>query len=151
MKVARIAVCFILGVMTILLPCTSLAQGETIKLEATYPRVESAPPKPSFEFVVALTYHGGQGLNFDLKLTTPTGWITYITPANQSTRVSVIKLEPASPESIKVIAAPPESDLPEPREYRITLEASSDGVKGSIELIAVVKPTYSLDFVTSPT
>ncbi|MFH0846837.1 MAG: NEW3 domain-containing protein [Chloroflexota bacterium] len=148
MKALRITLC-ILGLLAILLPNPALAQAETIKLEATYPRVESAPPQPTFEFIVTLTYQGAQVLTFDLRLTAPTGWSTYITPDKETTRVSVVKFEPASPKVIRVFAIPPEP-VPLPGDYRITLEASSGVVKGSLELTAVILPTYSLDIISSP-
>lgn len=149
MKVTRIIGSILLAVVSILVPNPVLAQTEAVKLETTYPRVESAPPKPSFEFIVTLSYQGAQAQTFDLKPTAPTGWTTYITPDKETTRVSVIKLEPASTEIIRVTATPPEP-VPAPGEYKIILEASSGAVKGSLELTAVVMPTYSLDIILSP-
>jgi len=132
------------------LPFSSvIAQEETIELEATYPRVESDAPEAIFKFTVTLIYQGDQARKFDLRTSGPSGWNTYVTSSDESARVSVIKLEPNKyrPDRIKVIASPLPSTILKDKDYTITLEASSGMIRDSIELVAVVMLTYSLDLL----
>ena len=149
-RIGRI-VCY-LSLMTVasvaLLLCGPvLAQEETIELEATYPRVESAATEPVFKFSVSLVYRGGQAREFDLRTSGPSGWSTYVTSSDGSARVPVIKLEPdeSEPYQVKVVASPLPSAIVEVRDYTITLTASAGTISDSIELTAVVMPTYSLN------
>ncbi len=132
--------------VALLLSGPVLAQEETIELEATYPRVESGATEPVFKFSVSLTYRGGQAREFDLETSGPSGWSTHVTSSDGSARVSVIKLEPnrSDPYQEKVVASPLPSTIVKVRDYTITLTASSGTISDSIELTAVVIPTYSL-------
>ena len=155
MKIGRI-VCSLLFMTVALVACllspSVLAQEETIELGATYPRIESVAPDAVFKFTVDLVYQGGQAREFDLRTSGPSGWSTYVTSSDESVRISVIKLEPGKyrPHQVKVIASPPPSVVTEPRDYSIILEASSGTVWDSIELTAVVMPSYSLDLAPEP-
>ena len=133
--------------VALLLSGPVLAQEETIELEATYPRVESASTGPVFKFSVSLVYRGGQAREFDLRTSGPSGWSTYVTSSDGSARVSVIKLEPdeSDPYQVKVVASPLPSTIVKVRDYTITLTASAGTISDSIELTAVVMPTYSLN------
>ena len=63
-------------------------------------------------------------------------------------RIGSIRMEPKlTPDKVKVVAAPPFFLIPEPGEYKITLEASSGTISGSIDLIAVITATYSINLV----
>jgi uncharacterized membrane protein len=155
MKISRILFYMLLmtvALVTCLLSTSVLAQEETIELDATYPRVESATPKAAFKFTVDLIYRGDQAREFDLRASGPSGWTTYVTSSDESVRISVIKVEPGNyrPYQVKVIASPPPSVVFEPGDYRIIVEASSGTIRDSIELTAVVMPTYSLDLVPGP-
>ncbi len=152
MKIGRI-LCY-LSLMTVasvalLLSTSVLAQEETIELEATYPRVESDAPEAIFKFTVTLIYRGSQTREFDLRTSGPSGWSTYVTSNDESVRVSVIKLEPnkSDPYQVKVITSPLPSTILKAGDYTITLVASSGIISDSIELTAVVIPTYSLDLI----
>ena len=154
MKIGRI-LCY-LSLMTVasvalLLSTSVLAQEETVELEATYPRLESAATEPIFKFSVSLIYRGGQAREFDLRTSGPSGWSTYITSSDETARVSVIKLEPnkSDPYQVKVIASPLPSTIRKAGDYTITLVASSGTISDSIELTAVVYPTYSLDWIST--
>ena len=151
MKISR-GVCYLFLVTVALVAClpfsSVLAQEETIELEATYPRVESDAPEPIFKFTVTLKYRGDQTQEFDLRTRGPSGWNHYVTSRDESVRVSVIKLEPNKvPYQVKVFASPPPSTTLVGKDYTITLEASSGTISDSIELTAVVMPTYSLDLL----
>ena len=152
MNVSRVVCCWLL-VTVVLVACLPfspvLAQEETIELEATYPRVESDAPEPVFKFTVTLKYRGDQTREFDLRTSAPSGWSHYITSSDERSRVSVIKLEPdkSEPYQVRVIASPPPSTTLTAKDYTITLVASSGTIRDSIELTAVVIPTYSLDLL----
>ena len=152
MNVSRVVCCWLL-VTVVLVACLPfspvLAQEETIELEATYPRVESDAPEPIFKFTVTLKYQGDQTREFDLRTRGPSGWNHYVTSRDESVRVSLIKLEPnkADPYQVKVIASPLPATILKSKDYTITLEASSGTISDSIELVAVVMPTYSLDLL----
>ena len=123
------------------------AQQESIELEATYSRIESATPTDGFQFVVTVSYQGSEARTFDLQTRGPEGWTTYVTPSYGSTRISAIELQPnmAHPDQVKVTALPPIDYSPaQPGEYTITLLCSSGTVGSSIDLIAVVIPNYSM-------
>jgi uncharacterized membrane protein len=150
MNISRIVCCWFLVTVALVacLPFSSvLAQEETIELEATHPRVESDAPEPVFKFTVTLKYQGDQTQEFDLRTRGPSGWSHYVTSSDERSRVSVIKLEPdrSEPYQVRIIASPPPSTIPETKDYTITLVASSGTIRDSIELTAVVMPTYSLD------
>jgi len=152
MKIDRV-VCYLFLVTVALVAClpfsSVLAQEETIELKATYPRVENDPPEAIFKFTITLIYRGNQTREFDLRTSGPSGWNTYVTSSDESARVSVIKLEPnkSDPYQVKVIASPLPSTLLKAKDYTITLVASSGTIRDSIELTAVVMPTYSLDLL----
>jgi uncharacterized membrane protein len=150
MKISHV-VCYLLLVIAAFTACVPfslvLAQEETIILEATYPRVESDAPGAIFRFTVVLIYEGDQDREFDLQTSGPPGWNTYVASRDESTRISSIRLEPNGPEPyrVRVIASPLPSTMLKADEYTITLVASSGNIRDSIELTAVVMPTYSLD------
>ena len=130
----------------------ALAQEETIELKATYPRLESAAPEAIFKFTVSLIYRGGQVREFGLRTSGPSGWNTYVTSIDESSRISIIRLEPnkSTPYQVKVITSPLPSTIVTSKDYKITLEAISETIRDSIELVAVVMPMYSLQLLPRP-
>jgi uncharacterized membrane protein len=124
----------------------------SVDIKATYPAVEGIAGA-NFEFEVELKYEGelgGEACSFDLLLTTPQGWSAYITPPYQKeNRIREITLEPgfAAGTKLKVTATSPFWPLPEPGEYKITLEAISGEIKGATELTAVITAMYSMTVV----
>jgi uncharacterized membrane protein len=152
MKAIRI-LCYSFLVMitsaVLLLSTSVLAQEETIELRATYPRIESAAPEAVFKFTVSLTYRGEQARAFDLRPSGPPGWNTYVTSFDESSRISIIRLEPnkSTPYRVKVITSPLPSTMVTSKDYRITLEAISGKIRDSIELVAVAMPMYSLELL----
>ncbi|TET84366.1 MAG: hypothetical protein E3J46_11130, partial [Desulfobacteraceae bacterium] len=151
--ISIVALFFILMVVliTALSPRPILAQEETIELKPIYPKVESTTHEAIFTFPVSLIYRGDQARDFDLKASGPSGWNTYVTSRYERITISVIRLEPNKypPEQVKVIATPSPSVIPEIGDYKITLVVSSGTIRDSIELTAVVTPTYSLDLIPS--
>jgi uncharacterized membrane protein len=128
------------------------APPETIKLTATYTKIE-AIAGAGFEFEVSLLYAGGtEARSFDLSATGPQDWTLYITPTYPTDKqILDIRIEPPqpyqtpTPTKILIHVSPPYWLLPDPGEYPITVEATSGEVSGSIDLTAVVTSTYIMN------
>lgn len=120
-----------------------------IEIAPTYPKLE-AIYGTGFEFELEFKYTGIEPREFNLRLTAPEGWTVYTTPQfDKEKRISAIRLEPgyAAGNKIKLIATAPFWPLPEPGEYKITLEAISDEIKGSTELTATITAIYNMALV----
>jgi uncharacterized membrane protein len=123
---------------------------ETFEIGAKYPVLTGASDT-SFLFEVDFTRAGGdQDLNFDLIVTGPKDWLVYAAQDayNKDKRISAMRINRFSiKETIVVIAVAPYWLYPEPGDYSILLEASSEDVKGSIDLTAKITARY--DFVAT--
>ena len=159
MKIARIVSCFLLlvvGIVAISQPSTVLAQDKTIEGEleiiTKYPKVEIISGETA-EFEVELKFKGemlDEPRIFDLVVTVPKDWLTFISPVYpKDKKIASIRLQPgfAVGEKINIQTAPAYWLKPEPGDYKITLEATSGELKGSIELTAVVTARYALILV----
>ena len=143
----------LLGMLLMATPAITFAQEEEnpitpeVVVEPTYPKLEAIAGN-SFEFEVELFYLRGEGASdFDLKATAPPGWEVYMTPKyEKEKKVSAIRMEPtvSSPENLLVVVTAPFWPLPDPGEYKITLEVSSGDVTGSTDLTAVITAMYHL-------
>ncbi len=167
MKMLRLISCWCLLALLLtvfLLPGVALAQDEagSIILSTEFPKLD-ALATGGFDFSVTLAYTGPTDRVFNLDITAPAGWDTYITPAYDTTRISSITMEKsvsattsnttsattstttsATSKAIKVTVTPPSHPLAEPGEYNIKLKASSDVVVGEITLTARVTARYEL-------
>jgi len=117
-----------------------------IEIKATYPAVEDIAGA-SFEFDIDLNYKGelgGEASRFELVLTTPQGWSAYITEQYKDNKIREVMLEPgfAAGKKLKLTVTSPFWPLPEPGEYKITLEAISSEIQGATELTAVITAKY---------
>ena len=123
-------------------------EKEEIILDSKYPVVSSYAGS-YFSWDVDLTYKGGEEQRFfDLQVEVPSGFNYSISPsAGEGTEIRAIRLDPKRtyPESIKVTVRPYVWLVPEPGEYTVTVEASSEELKDSIELKAIVTAKYDLD------
>ena len=143
------------SLLFILAPATLLAQEESppqekIELTTTYTKLEGTSGA-SFKFAITLTYQGDAARVFNLAVTGPKDWTTYITPTYpKDQKILDIRLEPGDTygPKIDVDAAPPSWLMPEPGEYPITLEASSGEIKGTINLTAIVTASYQMTLTT---
>ena len=120
-----------------------------IEIAPTYPKLE-AIYGTEFEFELEFKYTGIETREFNLRVTAPQGWTVYMSPQFESDkRISAIRLEPGytTGNKIKLLATPPFWPLPEPGEYKITLEAISDEIKGSTELTAAITAIYDMAMV----
>jgi len=118
---------------------------EKIEFVTKYP-VLSGPADKIFEFEVKLTYSGGEeARDFELSVEAPQGWLAYVCEStyNKDKEISSIRLEPEPQTStVGVIAMAPFWLYPEPGEYTITLEAASEKIKGSFDLISKITARY---------
>jgi len=124
---------------------------EKVTLSPDFPTVESIAGG-EFVFEMELSFIGAEPRVFDLRTTAPTGWEVYMTPRyEKEKKISSINLKPSfsAGETIRVVATAPFWPLPDPGEYKITVEAISDGVSSSVELTAEVTARYLLDTVSA--
>ncbi|MDH5695071.1 MAG: hypothetical protein OEZ00_00435, partial [Dehalococcoidia bacterium] len=136
--IRMVCVLFLLltSALVIFQPATVLAQEETpppgkIELTTTYTKLEGTSGT-TFEFEVDLDYQGAEARVFDLAPTGPTNWLVYITPTYPKEKmIGDVRLEPGQKQKVIVYATPPLWLMPEPGEYKITLEVSSGETKGS--------------------
>ena len=159
MKIVRIICCvFFLAasLLAIYPPGIALAQEEEeeieekIEMKVLYPTLE-AIAGGNFEFEVEFRYIGNEPRDFNLRSTAPKGWSVFITPPfEKEKKLSAIRLDPGFSSygnKLRVVASAPFWPLPEPGEYKITMEAVSGELKGSTELKAVITARYTMVLV----
>jgi len=131
------------------------APPEMITLTAKHTKLE-AIAGTAFEFEIDMEYTGGtEAKVFDLTVSGPQDWTTYITPTYpKDKQILDIRIEPTLPyqtaqvTKIDVSVSPPYWLLPEPGEYHVTVTAASGGVSGSIDLTAVITASYQMALTT---
>lgn len=161
MKMLRLISCLLMLAMmaTFSLPGIALAQDgeedegpkieEKIILSPLYPKVESIAGG-TFEFNVEFSYIGLESKVFDIKFTSPKGWEVYMTPRyEKEKKISSVTLKPSltSREEFRIVAMAPDWPLPDPGDYKITVDATSDTVSGSTEITAVITAFYFMTMV----
>lgn len=129
------------------------AAPERFELQPKFP-VMTGPADAAFEFKVGIMYNGDKARVFDLNVSGPQGWLTYVAESTykKDKRLSAIRLEQQSmTEEVLVVAAAPYWLYPEPKEYSIELEAiSQDGeLQDTVTLSAKIDPQYSLSAETT--
>ncbi len=128
-----------------------IEMSEAIEVRAIHPSIEAIAGN-DFVFEVEFKYVAadilGEPRNFDLVTKAPQGWEVYFTPQfEKDKRVSAIALKPGSvaySEKTRMVAKAPFWPLPEPGDYKITLEVVSGDLKDTIELKAVITASYAL-------
>ncbi|MFC1916157.1 NEW3 domain-containing protein [Chloroflexota bacterium] len=128
-----------------------LIREERIEVKAAHSRLE-AIAGAEFAFEVEFRYTPTEVLargdnSFDLVTTAPQGWEIYMTPPYEKDKhISAITITGASMygDKTRVVARAPFWPLPEPGEYKITLEAVSGDLRESVELTAVITARYDL-------
>lgn len=160
MFLTYIAACIGLSVILAgpaLVAAQSSNQGETaperFELQPKFP-VMTGPADATFEFKVGILYNGDKARVFDLNVSGPQEWLTYVAESTyeKEKRLSAIRLDQQSlTEEVLVVAVAPYWLYPEPKEYSLELEAvSQDGeVEDSINLSAKIDPQYSLSAETT--
>jgi len=122
---------------------------EKITLRPDFPTVESIAGG-EFEFRVTFSYIGMDSKVFDLRTTAPPDWEVYMTPRYEKERkITSINLKPSltAGEELRVVATAPFWPLPEPGDYKITIEAISGTLRNSTELTAKVTAKYFLETI----
>ena len=156
MKTIRIfcGLCLLLACLLVMSPtATVLAQDEVtyqdkLELISSFPKMEIMGE--TVEFSVRLRWWGNEDRVFDLTATGPKDWQISFKPSYADTVITAISLEPGKteyPETIKVIVAPRFQRMPEPGDFKVTVEASSGEVKDTIELIATWPGVADLNLV----
>ena len=157
MKVVRLfcCCCFLLvGLLAVNPPGTTLAQDgdgvikieEKIEVQTGFPSMETIAGG-ELVFEVEFRYTGFEPREFQLKTTAPNGWEVYLTPRYEKERkVKAANLKPSLSygDTLRVVVNPPFWPLPEPGEYKITVEAVSGELSGIAELTAVITAKYIL-------
>ena len=162
MKIARLICCgllLFLGLAVVIPSDTALAQTPTeevkiednIEISPSYPRMESIAGS-TFEFEIEFRYTSGdrfEAREFLLRTIAPQGWEVYMTPPyEKEKKLSAIRLTPglAFGDKVRVYVDAPFWPLPEPGEYPIEIEATSENgaVTNTADLTAVITATYFL-------
>lgn len=126
---------------------------ETFVVNPTFPAMTGTADS-TFEFKVEFTYRSGdtRGKTFDLAVTGPSGWLTYIGESEYKldSQISAIFLEPYSTNTpVVVVAVAPFWLYPEPGDYPIELRASSGELEDSVTLTATITARYTLEAETT--
>ncbi len=146
----------------LLAPAAVLAQDDQTTVPVIPDLLQVNPKFPSmtgsadtsFQYEVEFTFRSGQptGRTFDLAVTGPPGWLTYIAESvyKLDSQVSAIFLEPYSvKEPIVVVAVAPFWLYPEPGDYPIELRVSSGDLQQVVTLTATITARYGLDAATT--
>jgi uncharacterized membrane protein len=128
-----------------------LETAEEIEVRAVHPTVEAIAGN-DFVFEIEFKYVAqsvlGEPRSFDIIPTAPPDWDVYMTPQFEKEKhISAIALKPGSvafSDKTRVVATAPFWPLPEPGEYKITLDIVSGDLKDTVELKAVITAAYSL-------
>ena len=130
-----------------------LPPEEKLELECKYP-ILSGESGEAFEFEVELSYQGSERRRFELVTSVPPDWIAVVAAGYPEKQIPAIDMGPAenypTTETVKVGFAPLPWKPPEPGDYVVTLDVSSEELKGAIELKVEVTARYefSLDTAT---
>ncbi len=126
---------------------------DILEAHPKFPALEG-PADTTFLFEIEFTYRSGEALgqSFDLSITGPTDWLTYVAESTYDVekQISAIFLEPYTvKQPIVVVAVAPFWLYPEPGEYPIELRISGGGLEDVANLTATITPRYELDAETA--
>lgn len=146
----------------LLAPAAVLAQDDETTIPTVPDLLQVNPKFPSmtgsadssFKYEVEFTFRSldPRGRTFDLAVTGPPGWLTYIAESTYKldSQVSAIFLEPYTvKQPIVVVAVAPFWLYPEPGDYPIELRASSGDLQDVVTLTATITARYGLEAVTT--
>jgi len=132
-------------------PAQESQDAEGITLTSRFP-VLSSYAGTYFAYSIEMLYQGEEQRVFDLHVDVPPGFNYSITSGyEEGTEIAAIRLDPAKtyPDTIKVTVRPYIWLIPEPGEYTVTVEASSEEIKNSIELKAIITAKHDLALTTT--
>jgi uncharacterized membrane protein len=126
---------------------------EILQVNPKFPSMTGSADS-SFKFEVEFTYRSGEarGKTFDLAVTGPSGWLTYIAESTYKldSQISAIFLEPYSvKQPVVVVAVAPFWLYPEPGDYPIELRVSSGELSDMVTLTATITARYGLAAATT--
>ncbi len=145
-----------------LVPAAVLAQDaeetvpkieDMLQVNAKFPSMTGSADS-TFKFEVEFTFRTGEpvGRAFDLTVSGPTGWLTYIAESTYKldSQISAIFLEPyAVKQPVVVVAVAPFWLYPEPGDYPLELLVSSGELKQTVSLTATITARYGLSAETT--
>ena len=126
---------------------------EVLQVNPKFPSMTGSADS-SFKFEVEFTYRSGEarGKTFDLAVTGPSGWLTYIAESTYKldSQISAIFLEPYSvKQPVVVVAVAPFWLYPEPGDYPIEFRVSSGELSDIVTLTATITARYGLAAATT--
>lgn len=161
-KLTTALFCVVVVGGALLAPAMLLAQEEeptvptmpdTLQVNPKFPSMTGSADS-SFKFEVEFTFRSldARGRTFDLAVTGPPGWLTYIAESTYKldSQVSAIFLEPyATKTPIVVVAVAPFWLYPEPGDYPIEFRVSSGDLTDVVTLTATITARYGLEAATT--
>ena len=126
---------------------------DELRVNAKFPSM-TGPADSTFKFEVEFTFRTQNqlGEDFDLTVSGPTGWLTYIAESSYKldSQISAIHLEPyAVKQPVIVVAVAPFWLYPEPGDYPIEFRATSPNVDEAVNMTATITARYGVSAVTT--
>ncbi len=126
---------------------------DMFQIAPKFPAMEGPGDAP-FQFEVEFVYRSGDpmGRSFDLTVTGPTDWLTYVAESRHDLeqQIAAISLQPYDVgQPVVVVAMAPFWLYPEPGDYEIEVRASSGDLEDSATVTATITPRYELDAETA--
>ena len=126
---------------------------DELQVNAKFPSM-TGPADSTFKFEVEFTFRTQNklGEDFDLTVSGPTGWLTYIAESSYKldSQISAIHLEPyAVKQPVIVVAVAPFWLYPEPGDYPIEFRATSPNVDEAVNMTATITARYGVSAVTT--
>jgi len=126
---------------------------DELLVNAKFPSM-TGPADSTFKFEVEFTFRTQNklGEDFDLTVSGPTGWLTYIAESSYKldSQISAIHLEPyAVKQPVIVVAVAPFWLYPEPGDYPIEFRATSPNVDEAVNMTATITARYGVSAVTT--
>ena len=130
------------------LPPNQTLPEDKLDLSCKYPVLRGVSGH-TFEFLVTTKYMGKKDRVFDFTWEEPPQWMVAITGKYEQEEIEsfTMKTFEAVPPEFKVRFGPVAGYAPEPGEYPLTLTATSEEVKVTIELKAVVTARYEFEMI----
>lgn len=125
---------------------------DVINLKVDYP-ILSAESGSIVEFDVELLWMGGERRRFDLVIIPPAGWKAVILTQYgrfPEAQIAAMELEPRRffGNKVKIIGESLPGNRPDPGDYVFKFEASSEDIRGTVDLIVRITAKYEFAMVT---
>ena len=126
---------------------------DELQVNAKFPSM-TGPADSTFKFEVEFTFktQNRLGEDFDLTVSGPPGWLTYIAESSYKldSQISAIHLEPyAVKQPVIVVAVAPFWLYPEPGDYPIEFRATSPNVDEVVNMTATITARYGVSAETT--